>query len=52
MKQALLPVPISPMMPYFNYTPRIYWSRYNVMGEACRAYGGEERRIQGFVGET
>jgi hypothetical protein len=22
------------------------------MSGACRAYGGEERRIQGFVGET
>jgi hypothetical protein len=22
------------------------------MGGACRAYGGEERRIQGFGGET
>jgi len=24
----------------------------NEMGEACSAYGGEERRIQGFGGET
>ena len=24
----------------------------NVMGKACSAYGGEERRIQGFGGET
>ena len=23
----------------------------NEMGEACSAYGGEERRIQGFGGE-
>jgi len=24
----------------------------NEMGGACSAYGGEERRIQGFGGET
>jgi hypothetical protein len=24
----------------------------NEMGEACSLYGGEERRIQGFGGET
>jgi hypothetical protein len=24
----------------------------NEMGEACSAYGGEERRIQGIGGET
>ena len=24
----------------------------NGMGEACSAYGGEERRIHGFGGET
>ena len=24
----------------------------NEIGEACSAYGGEERRIQGFGGET
>jgi len=24
----------------------------NKMGVACSAYGGEERRIQGFGGET
>ena len=24
----------------------------NEMGVACKAYGGEERRIQGFGGET
>ena len=24
----------------------------NEMGEVCSAYGGEERRIQGFGGET
>jgi len=23
----------------------------NEMGGACSAYGGEERRVQGFVGE-
>ena len=25
---------------------------YNEIGGACSAYGGEERRIQGFSGET
>jgi hypothetical protein len=24
----------------------------NEMGEACRVYGGEKRRVQGFGGET
>ena len=32
-----------------------YWGDYieeNEMGEACSKYGGEQRRIQGFGGET
>jgi len=31
---------------------RVIKSRKNVMGGACSAYGGEERRTQGFGGET
>jgi len=31
---------------------RVIKSKKNEMGGACSAYGGEERRIQGFGGET
>jgi hypothetical protein len=29
-----------------------YLMEYNEMGGACSTYGGEERHIQGFGGET
>ena len=31
---------------------RVIKNEKNVMGGACSAYGGGERRIQGFGGET
>ena len=31
---------------------RVYKIEKNEMGGACSAYGGEERRMQGFGGET
>jgi hypothetical protein len=37
------------------FTPHKYHSGDQIkkteMGRACRAYGGEERCIQGFIGE-
>jgi hypothetical protein len=30
----------------------IFWVKKNEIGEACSKYGGEERCIQGFGGET
>jgi hypothetical protein len=40
----------------FQCLPGEYFSGDNIekneMGEACSMYGGEERRIQGFGGET
>jgi hypothetical protein len=38
-----------------NCSPNIVWVikiEKNVMGGACSAYGGGERRVQGFGGET
>jgi len=33
-------------------TPNIFSGDKNEMGGTCSAYGGDERRIQGFGGET
>ena len=33
-------------------TPHPVLSENNEIGGACSAYGGEERRIQGFCGEA
>jgi len=30
----------------------IFWAKKNEIGGACSEYGGEERHIQGFGGET
>jgi hypothetical protein len=36
----------------FNFITILAEIEKNEMDEACSAYGGEERRIQGFGGET
>jgi hypothetical protein len=57
MKQPPRPLTVYTLVVYVRSVPltQYCWGdkiEKNEVGEACSAYGGEQRRVEGFGGET